>query len=288
ELKKDRIKHILLKRKQVNFDDYKKIDKIVNFDFSNEDYRNIEGMIDYCETNEITILTPNSRNIPLIFLDLKRNLRELVFIKGNIQNQDLKSYSICGTRNPTDDAIKKTQEIAKFFAKRKYTLINGYAKGIDIQAFFGAGAQNGRYIGVLASGVENVYPPENRQYESKVIENGAIISQRLIWNRVNKISLQMRNRFSAELSNGSIFIEGNYKSGTKWQHKFSKEAGKPVFYLEPKDWSHENSFIPKMIKEQGGIEIRNDLSNLEEVEMILREEYVKRVKKVGAIEKNSF
>lgn len=277
EFKKERIKHFLLKGKKTNIDDFQRIEQIFNFNYSDENYKKIEHMIKYCYKNNITIITANSIEIPLIFMGIKKNLRELLFIKGNIQNQDLKSYSICGTRHPTEDAIKKTREIAKFFAERHFTLINGYAKGIDIQAFIGASEKKGRYIGVLASGIENIYPSENSKYVSKVMENGALISQRLIWSRVNRVSLQMRNRFSAELSNGSLFIEGDFKSGTKWQWKFAKEAKKPVFYLEPKDWNHKNSHIPKMIKDQGGIEIKNDLSNLEEIEIILIEEYEKRM-----------
>ena len=118
-------------------------------------------------------------------------------------------------------------------------MINGFAKGIDIEAYIGAKSVNGRYIGVLASGVENIYPPENRKYVSEILLNGALISQRLLKDRVNRYSLQMRNRFSAQLSLGSIFIEGNYKSGTKWQFKFAKEFGLPTFYLEPKYWSNK-------------------------------------------------
>ena len=96
-------------------------------------------------------------------------------------------------------------------------------------------------------------------------------------NRVNRHSLQIRNRFSAQLSLGSIFIEGNYKSGTKWQFKFASEINRPIFYLEPKDWKHENSHILKIIKDAGGIEIKNDLSNLDMIVDILEEEYLKRM-----------
>jgi len=201
----------------------------------------------------------------------------LIFIKGTILDKDMKSYSICGTRNPTHDGIEKTKKIASFFAEKGYTLINGFAKGIDIQSFNGVLKKNGRYIGVLASGIENVYPPENQKYIALVIKNGALISQRMINKRVNRIALQMRNRFSAQLSLGSIFIEGNYKSGTKWQYKFAEEANKPVFYLEPLDWKHENAHVPRMIKDQGGFEIKNDLSNLEEIESIFLKQYSKKV-----------
>ncbi|MHA1195416.1 MAG: DNA-processing protein DprA, partial [Promethearchaeota archaeon] len=126
-----------------------------------------------------------------------------------------------------------------------------FAKGIDIEAFIGAKELNGRYIGVLASGVENVYPNENKQYIQAVIKNGALISQNFIWNRVNRTALQLRNRFSAQLSLGSIFIEGNYRSGTIWQYKF--------------------------VRDGGGIEIKNDLSNIDKIIDILEEEYLSRL-----------
>ncbi|WP_457558760.1 DNA-processing protein DprA [Candidatus Harpocratesius sp.] len=284
-LNKERIQHFLLRGKQIKFDDYSKINNILNFDYSDQDFLKIEEMVKFCSQHSIHIITGYSAKIPLIFFDLDKKTRDLVFIKGKVLNQDLKSYSICGTRNPTEDAIKKTRLIAEYFAKKSYTLINGFAKGIDIEGFIGASKVNGRYLGIIASGVENIYPPENNKYISKVVTNGAFISQRLIWKRVTKKTLQLRNRFSALLSNGSIFIEGDYKSGTKWQYKFAKEAKKPVFYLEPKDWSHENSHIPKLIKKQGGIEIRNDLSNLDDINLILLDYYSKRVKKISEFAK---
>ena len=277
DFKKERIKHFLFMGKQVKLDTDIKIEKLYHFDFSDEKYLEIENLVKYCQRNQISILTPNSQNIPSLFKYIPNSHRDLIFFKGTILDKDIKSYSICGTRNPTRDGAEKTIKIAGFFAEKGYTLINGFAKGIDIQGFNGALRKNGRYIGVLASGIENVYPPENQNYIAQVIKNGALISQRMINKRVNRIALQMRNRFSAQLSLGSIFIEGNYKSGTKWQYKFAEEANKPVFYLEPLDWKHENAHVPRMIKDQGGFEIKNDLSNLEEIESIFLEEYSKKV-----------
>ncbi|MHA1150335.1 MAG: DNA-processing protein DprA [Promethearchaeota archaeon] len=276
-MKKDALTKLLLTKRKSNLDYFNKISNLYDFDPNEEEYSNIEKLVKHCIQNDIAIITPFSKEIPKLLQILPSKNRDLVFNKGNIINDDLKSYSICGTRAPTKDAILKTNEIAGKLAQCKFTLINGFAKGIDIEAFKGANERNGRYIGVLASGVENVYPPENKKYVQTVIENGALISQTLIWNRVTKFTLQMRNRFSAQLSLGSIFIEGNYKSGTKWQYKFAKEAGRPTFYLEPKDWNHENTHVLKMIKDEGGVEIKNDLSNIETVIDILEVEYDKRM-----------
>ncbi|MGQ4872844.1 MAG: DNA-processing protein DprA [Promethearchaeia archaeon] len=268
----------LLSENKFDLDKFNFISELYNFNFNKKEYKDLEKQIKYCIEHNISVITPFTENIPKLFKILKPKTRDLIFIKGKIKDDDLKSYSICGSRTPTKDAIIKTKQIAKIFAKKGFTLINGFAKGIDIEAFLGANKEGGRYIGVLASGVENVYPPENKKYIKQVINNGALISQNLLWNRVSKLALQLRNRFSAQLSLGSIFIEGNYKSGTKWQFKFAKEAQRPIFYLEPKDWNHENAHILKLIREEGGFEISNDLSNIDDVIEILENAYSKRLK----------
>lgn len=276
-LNKEFLTKILLTKKKSSLDYFNKISKLHDFNHNEEEYSELEKLVKYCIQKNITIITPFDKNIPKLLQILQPGKRDLVFTKGQIIDKDLKSYSICGSRTPTKEAIAKTRQIAELLAKYKFTLINGFAKGIDIEAFIGANAQNGRYIGVLASGVENVYPNENKQYVQSVIKNGALISQNLLWNRINKFALQMRNRFSAQLSLGSIFIEGNYRSGTIWQYKFAKEVKRPVFYLEPENWDHDNTHILKIVRDGGGIEIKNDLSNIINIIEILEKEYSKRM-----------
>ena len=276
--KRDDLIKLLLNKKKVILEDYAKISELYDFDPTHEEkYIELEKMVKYCLQKNIKIITPLEKDIPKLFQILEPIRCDLIFIKGEIIDNDLRSYSICGSRTPTKEAISKARQIARLFAKHKFTLINGFAKGIDIEAFIGAKELNGRYIGVLASGVENVYPNENKQYIQAVIKNGALISQNFIWNRVNRTALQLRNRFSAQLSLGSIFIEGNYRSGTIWQYKFAKEARRPVFYLEPKNWEHENAHILKIVRDGGGIEIKNDLSNIDKIIDILEEEYLSRL-----------
>lgn len=273
---KEKLLKFLLLKKKSNLDDFKKISDLYDFNFKSPEYLKIESLIKSCFAQDIKIFAPFDNSSPKLFETLKPVYKDLIFVKGHILDKDLKSYSICGTRKPTQDAVAKTNRIAELMAKNNFTLINGFAKGIDIEAFLGSRKHDGRYIGVLASGVENIYPPENKKYATVVAKNGALISQALIWNRVNNASLQLRNRLSAQLSLGSIFIEGNYKSGTKWQYKFAKEADRLIFYLQPKDWSHENSHVLKIVKEAGGIEIKNDLSNMNLIVERFEKEFFKR------------
>lgn len=248
-----------------NLKAYELIDKLYNFDFNSEGYKIIVEMLKISKDKGIKVYSPLDKQIPKLFERIPSVVEDVVFVKGIILDSDVKSYSICGTREPTKDAILKTQQIAQKFAKQGFTLINGFAKGIDSEAFKSQIKNKGRYIGVLGSGLENVYPPENKPYVDEIIENGAFISQRSVNERVDQQSLRNRNKLTAELPIGSIFIEGTYKSGTLWQYKYSKAANRLNFYLEPKNRDHDNSYICKMIKEDGGIQINNDLSNIEEI-----------------------
>jgi DNA protecting protein DprA len=273
ELNLGTLANLLLQNQKSKIDSYQRIDSLLNFNEHDRDFQKIQQVIKRCIETQIQILTPFEKTLPKIFQQIPPENRDLIFVKGKILDQDLKSYSICGSRTPTSDAVSKTHQIAVYMAKNEFTLINGFAKGIDIHAFLGAYEEHGRYIGVLSSGLEQIYPPEHEKYVKKVIQNGALISQRMLWDRVNQTALQIRNRFSAQLTLGSIFIEGNYKSGTIWQYRFAKEMNKLVFYLEPQSWNHENSHICKLIKDDGGIEIKNDLSNLAQIGDLLQKRF---------------
>ncbi|MHA1793969.1 MAG: DNA-processing protein DprA, partial [Promethearchaeota archaeon] len=129
-----------------------KINEVISSYRDDASYKTIEKITNECIENGIQILTPFSSELPKLFLLLKPKYRDLIFIKGKILDQDLKSFSICGSRTPTKDAIIKSRQIAKYLASKGFTLINGYAKGIDIESGLAALEAGGRYIGVLASG----------------------------------------------------------------------------------------------------------------------------------------
>lgn len=255
----------ILKTPKINLDTYSNTDPFNKFNRKNQEYQKINEMIKKCEINGIKIYSPLDNNLPILFNNISSIKNDLVFVKGSIIDGDICSYSICGTREPTLDGIEKTKIIAKRFAKNRFTLINGFAKGIDIEAFKGQIEGNGRYIGVLGSGLEKVYPPENIIHVPRVLAQGALISQRFIDERVNQYSLQIRNQLTAQMVLGSIFIEGKVNSGARWQLKFSKEANKKIFYLEPKDWNHPNAYICKLVRNEGGIQINNNLENLDKI-----------------------
>lgn len=221
------------------------ISKIKDLSIFQEHFQKYRSVIEICRKKNISIISGYEKRIPPLIQQIELKMRDVIFLRGNVLDSDLKSFSICGTRKPTQDGATAAYKIAAYLSKLGLTLINGFAKGIDIDAYKGVKSVNGRYIGVLASGVLNIYPPDNLKYVNLIIKNGAFVTQGLPESRVTKKTLQIRNRLTAALSLGSIFIEGTYKSGTKWQFKFAKEFKKPIFLNFPLR-SKFNGFCPKM------------------------------------------
>ncbi len=212
----------------------------------------------------ILMLSYFDSNYPLRLKNIQ-NPPKLIFIRGNPNIDYNKSISIVGTRNPTEYGKDMAFKIGYRFAKNGYVVVNGFAKGIDIEALKGGLEAGGKIIGVLGSGVLKPYPKENSHIFSKILKNkkGFFISEQLPNKNVTKSSLATRNRISSALGLGNIFIEGNLTSGTKWQLKFGKEQNKPIIVLNPKEISKETELPRKIIKSEKDVFIIEKIDDVD-------------------------
>ena len=224
----------------------------------------IKKKLELCDNSDIKYYSYFDSKFPHSLKKIKPDIK-LVFIKGDLKPEDEKAVAIIGTRNPTEYGKKMAYLIAKRFTELDFTIISGLAKGIDTIALKSAIDNGGRAIGVIASGILNMYPKENTSLAERIIENGAIISERFPYDNVNKRALQIRNRITSGFGLGNIVVEGNEFSGTRWQLKFGKNQNKPAIGVEPLDDNCEQAFVPNyIIREEGGARI----SNIEDVDYI--------------------
>ena len=127
------------------------------------------------ESQEITLLTWNDEGYP-------RRLKEIhqpppvLYVRGEITPQDEWAVAIVGTRRLTSYGRQVTEEVAAFLARNGVTVVSGLPRGIDSVAHQAALRAGGRSIAVLGSGVDNIYPAENRELAAEMIKRGAIIS----------------------------------------------------------------------------------------------------------------
>ena len=87
------------------------------------------------------------------------------------------SVAVVGTRHPTEQGIRRTQQLVKELVQDNYTVVSGLAKGIDTAAHETAIAHGGKTIAVIGTSILDYYPPENRALQDKIATEYLVVSQ---------------------------------------------------------------------------------------------------------------
>lgn len=152
-----------------------------------------------------------------------------LLVRGEMREEDALALAIVGSRHATPYGVQAAERLASELAARGVTIVSGFARGIDTAAHRGALAAGGRTIAVLGSGVDIVYPPENRKLVSCVIERGALVSQFPMGAAALAGHFPVRNRTIAGLALGTIVVEAAERSGALITAGYAGELGREVF-----------------------------------------------------------
>lgn len=251
-------------------------EKVSNFICKNNEntFIKINRELKICKENEIQCLSYFDKDFPSLLKKIKLPPK-LIFIKGTIKPEDEKAVAIIGSRNPTSYGKNMAEKIAKRLFELGFTIISGFARGIDTIAIKSALDNGGRAIGVIPSGILNIYPKENEILVDKLVRNGALISERFPLKNVNKRALQIRNRITSGLALGNIFIEGNRFSGSKWQLRYGKAQGRIPIAVKPIG-DYEQAFVPNLVINQEHGAVISDIEDVDYVAELLLNEYEER------------
>jgi len=214
----------------------------------------------------MTILPYFNENFPKN-LKMINNPPKVLFMRGNFNLITKRAISIVGTRKPTEYGKEMAFKIGYRFAELEFLVINGFAKGVDIEAIKGGLKAGGQIIGVLGSGLLNPYPKENLIIFNEVLKNnmGLFISEQLPTKNITKSTLVTRNRISSALSFGNVFIEGKKNSGTQWQLKYGREQGKPAIVLKPKEIVEETELPRNILKFEKNTYIIEKIDDIDQI-----------------------
>ena len=153
----------------------------------------------------------------------------LLYIIGDFTEQDNYSISTVGTRMPTNYGTIQCEKIVAELAQQNITIVSGLARGIDSIAHRTALKNGSRTIAVIGSGLDVIYPPENRDLAGQIIERGAIISDYPVGTAPESSNFPPRNRIISGLSLAVIVIEAGETSGALITAEFAAEQGREVF-----------------------------------------------------------
>ncbi len=140
------------------------------------------------------------------------------------QNRDL--IAIVGARNASANGCQMAQKLAHDLSENGLSVVSGLARGIDTYAHRGSLLKG--TIGVIAGGINNIYPPENAPLFQQMRETGAIISEQPFGALPFAGSFPGRNRIIAGMSLGTVVVEAALKSGSLITARFAGESNREV------------------------------------------------------------
>ena len=214
--------------------DYRAIEGIKGKDLSvlsNKDLSNANKILNDCTRIGCGVLTIHDFEYP----ERLRNIYDppiVLYVKGKMGNLDEEPVvAIVGSRTCTQYGLKAADNIGYHLARSGFTVVTGLAKGIDTAAAKGTLRGNGRVIGVIGSGLDVLYPPENSEIFPKVEHTGALVSEYPPGAQPLAYHFPARNRILSGLSLGVAVIEAPKKSGALITASRALEQGRDVFSL---------------------------------------------------------
>ena len=167
--------------------------------------------------------------------DYPKQLKEIydppafLFVKGDFVTNDKYSIGIVGTRVPSNYGKRIAEKLTAELSRKGITIVSGLAYGVDTLAHHHALQNGSRTIAVLGSGVDVIYPNENRALANKIVSNGVLLSEFPLGTGPDRTNFPRRNRIICGLSLGIVVIEAGIKSGALITASMALDQNREIF-----------------------------------------------------------
>ena len=235
---------------------------------TNSEPKNWEKCANLIEKHNIKFLSILDENYPSLLKSIY-DPPPFLFYRGSLKKDDFRrTIAIVGTRKASNYGKIMTKKIGSALTKAGFTIVSGLAFGIDTIAHLSALENGGRTIAVMGTGVDQIYPPRNREIADKILENGALISEYIPGSKAEKWNFPTRNRIISGISLGTVIIEGTKTSGALLTAKFALDQNRDIFAL-PGDINREQASGPNYLIKLGAKIITSPSDILEEYDLVL-------------------
>ena len=172
----------------------------------------------------------------------------VLYVSGQLTSKDKNAVAMVGSRQTTHYGLEAARKLAYQLAYVGVTVVSGAARGIDTASHQGALSAKGRTVAVLGTGINIVFPPENRELFERIAANGAVITQFPFNRQADKQSFPIRNRIVAGMTLGTVVVEANLTSGALITSHFATEYGRQVFAVPGRIDSPRSKGCHELIK----------------------------------------
>ena len=189
--------------------------------------------------------------------DYPEQLREIfdpppvLWVLGDVKQLARPAIAIVGTRHPTPYGTGMAEILARDLATRGMVILSGMARGIDTAAHKGALAAGGTTVAVWGTGVDVIYPKENKSLaENILMAGGTIVSEYRLGTFPAPQNFPKRNRILSGISVGVLVVEAGENSGTRVTARCALEQNRDV-YAVPGNVTTKNAWGPNTLIKQG-------------------------------------
>ena len=155
----------------------------------------------------------------------------MLYYKGNADLNAQKVVGVVGTRNITDYGRYAAEKIIEELASDNVMIISGLAYGVDAVAHRAALKYNLATVGVLGHGLQTVYPAENRNLSTKMLEKGGVLTEFVSGTQPDRENFPKRNRIVAGMIDCLIVIESALKGGAMITAEIANSYDREVFAM---------------------------------------------------------
>lgn len=194
--------------------------------------REAESTVLRCRAAGITMVFRGSDPYPRLPA-LMTDAPPLLYVRGHTEllTADLQFAALVGSRRASRQGLAFTRRSAAELADNGFVIVSGMALGIDAAAHQGALDVEGRTIAVLASSVDELTPRSNEQLGKRILEYGAVVSERPPGTEVGPWSFPERNRIIAALAPHTIILEAGVGSGSEHTALRAREYGHTLYVM---------------------------------------------------------
>lgn len=196
------------------------------------------------------IVTPEDEAYPYRLLEIY-DPPAVLWVRGDVTILNRAGIAVVGTRHPSPYGAGMAEMLARDLAQRGMAVFSGMARGVDTAAHKGALDARGRTVAVWGTGVDVIYPKENKGLAERIVkEGGAVISEYPLGTFPAPQNFPIRNRILSGMSVGVLVVEAGEHSGTRITARCALEQNRDL-YAVPGNVTNKNAWGPNTLIKQG-------------------------------------
>jgi len=205
--------------------------------------------IERAAKNNVSLVTLDDDSYPTLLREITDPPLAL-YVAGDISALNKNGCAIIGTRHASLYGRETARRFGYQLASAGYSVVSGFARGIDTEAHAGAVHANGVTVAVLGGALDKLYPKENSDFAREVIaKGGAVITEYPFGRSADRQSFPQRNRIVSGMSRGVLVVESPVQSGTMITVAMALEQGRTVMAVPGRVDSRVSVGCHKLIRD---------------------------------------